>query len=367
MEEFWGSILGVIIVCAIMFLIDYFSEKQYENELTQPDEIKYIKKDVVLDNYIAIFRSTIGTPYKNFLIPKELCKQLKHDFKNAIVIKQLINRILVHLGLPNVDFKVNIYNHNGKNAGQYLSSQYNPIINIYIKDNSTVQNVIAIICHECTHHFMYIHNMNYNNENEFVTDALAIYLGFGKHIRSGYAQQKRIIGKHYDFVDYNTTSVKYNVESSSIGYLNPGQIEYIINKIRKINRKIFWHRLLKKINFLGKANKHIQELKIREIENLQFKFSSNYKIHLEIIQRNKEIIDILSNKKIDKMFPSDVAIIQNCILNINSGTYYRDAELLKNSTLKSNVTKKELYSSIKKLSVQSTHLTLINTKLSKYL
>lgn len=67
------------------------------------------------------------------------------------------------------------------------------------------------------------------------------------------------------------------------------------------------------------------------------------------------------------MFPSDVAIIQNCILNINSGTYYRDAELLKNSTLKSNVTKKELYSSIKKLSVQSTHLTLINTKLSKYL
>lgn len=72
MEEFWGSILGVIIVCAIMFLIDYFSEKQYENELTQPDEIKYIKKDDVLDNYIAIFT----TPFCLWLIIYSLEKVL---------------------------------------------------------------------------------------------------------------------------------------------------------------------------------------------------------------------------------------------------------------------------------------------------
>ncbi len=367
MEKFWGPILGVIIFCGIKFLFDYISEKEYEHELTQPDEVKYIKKDDVLDNYLSIFRSTIGNPYKNFTISKDLYKQIKHNFKDPFIIRQLINQILVHLCLPIVDFKINVYNRNEKNAGEYISSRYTPTINLYIKDTNTAQNIISVVCHECTHHFMYMHNMNYNNNNEFITDALAIYLGFGKYIRNGYAQQKRIIDKRYEFVDYNTTSIKYNVESSAIGYLNLSQIEYLTSKIKKLKYKTFWHSLFESVNFLGKAKKHIYELRMKEIDNLQLTFLSNYKIHLEIIQRNSEIIDLLCNKKFDKMLPSDAVQVQNCILNINAGTYYSDAELLKNSISKCNIRKKELKSYIKKLSEQSTKLTLINTNLAKYL
>ena len=64
---------------------------------------------------------------------------------------------------------------------------------------------------------------------------------------------------------------------------------------------------------------------------------------------------------------SDAVLVQNCILNINAGTYYSDAELLKNSISKCNIRKKELNIHIKELSEQSTKLTLINTSLSKYL
>lgn len=106
---------------------------------------------------------------------------------------------------------------------------------------------------------------------------------------------------------------------------------------------------------------------MKEIENLQLTFLSNYKFYLEIIQRNRDIIDILCNKKIDKMLPTDATQVQNCILNINAGTYYNDAKLLKNNISKCKIRKKELKAYIKQLSELSTKLTLINTNLAKYL
>lgn len=367
MKDFFGLIIGIIIACVVMHLINFLSEKEYEDELTQPDEIEFIKKDALLDAYIPYFRSTVGNPYNNFIIQKKLYKEIRRDFKNTVVIKQLINQILIHLNLPIVDFKVNLDKRNGEIAGQYFPSPFNPIINIYIKDNSTVQNIIAVICHECTHHFMHIHNINSNSNNETLTDALAIYLGFGKYIRAGYAQQKRIVNKQYDFIDYNTTSVKYQVESSSIGYLNQSQIEYMLIKIRKIKHKRYWHRLLNKINLIGKVKNYIKNYRIRKIESLKSEFINNYDKYMEIIQRNNEIVDILSSKRINVMSPSDITLIQNCIYDINSGTYYYHAKLLKNNVLNSNTSKKEINLSIKKLSEQSSHLTSINTKLSKYL
>ena len=140
-----------------------------------------------------------------------------------------------------------------------------------------------------------------------------------------------------------------------------------MKKVRKLKLKAFCHSLLNRINFLGKIKKRICESRIKELGDLKLTFSQNYKIHLEIIQRNNEIIALLCSKQIDKMSTSDAVLVQNCILNINAGTYYSDAEHLKNSVSKCNDRKKDLKLYIKKLSEQSAKLTLINTKLAKYL
>ena len=48
--------------------------------------------------------------------------------------------------------------------------------------------MLAIIAHENVHNFMYEHSIKYDNtlDNEKLTDLLAVYLGFGHLLYSGY-------------------------------------------------------------------------------------------------------------------------------------------------------------------------------------
>ena len=44
MEEMLAYILVIPIICGVVFLFNYLSKKDYEYELTQPDDITRIKK-----------------------------------------------------------------------------------------------------------------------------------------------------------------------------------------------------------------------------------------------------------------------------------------------------------------------------------
>ena len=89
----------------------------------------------------------------------------------------------------------------------------------------THYQIISIIAHELCHKFLWIHGFKETSHKiEYITDACAVFVGFGKVMINGY---KDVRQNTYDGLQFGTQTIK-------IGYLSTWQLSYLRKKIFSI-------------------------------------------------------------------------------------------------------------------------------------
>lgn len=106
--------------------------------------------------------------------------------------------------------------------------------------------LLTIIAHELCHKFLWIHGIKETSQKvEYITDACAVYVGFGSIIMSGI----EII----DNVEF--TSISVITKFRTVGYLEKWQIAYLRKKFYnvripfKLRKKL--HKILRRIVIIG--------------------------------------------------------------------------------------------------------------------
>ena len=185
-------------------------------------------------------------------VAKQLCEELKKgdcteflkndlklpplylvpNLRDAAVMTSLLRGILItleqHLGLPdNLGFLLlSPYEHKEQDlAGAYKRSRLTKGITVYQKEWHTWPNLVAIMCHEITHHFAAAHNLEIadTEQNELRTDVLANLIGFHEYMADGYAE-----------VEYPQSSGKVH----HVGYITPMQCHEAFNVLSKVRSRL---------------------------------------------------------------------------------------------------------------------------------
>ena len=208
-----------------------------------------------LKRYINLskkYLDKLGLSYnKNFILNKELERHLLYSRFSEKYLQELLIEILnfYKMSKENVNLKVNYISSKYalKYAGLYVDKE-NTIeknsqifiedeedvkikeIILYIQNDMTLNTVISILAHECTHYLLMTHGIKIEKriQNECLTDVTAVIAGFGKFMVDGYKISNKVI---YD--EINHRSIKKN----RVGYLSYKDIEYV-QKIYKRNINI---------------------------------------------------------------------------------------------------------------------------------
>ena len=171
------------------------------------------------------------------------------DYNQLLFSLQYIaNKICQHYGMAK--YTPVITYQKLKNAGGCVN--LNKSKEIYI-DIDTSQHYdkwqyISIIAHEVAHKYLFIHDVYYEGlKNEFVTDAMAVYAGYGDIMRLGNLK----VTKHTRNRDYRRnelgqmrpTYVEHFTKTHTLGYLLPWQIEFLQHCLNNdvIEVKLFSH------------------------------------------------------------------------------------------------------------------------------
>lgn len=183
--------------------------KQLCDELKKENCIEFLKNDLMLPPL--------------YLVP---------NLRDPSILTSLLRGILItleqHLGLPdNLGFLLlSPYEHQEQDlAGAYKRGRLAKGITIYQKEWHTWPNLVAIMCHEITHHFAAAHNLELSDteQNELRNDVLANLIGFHEYMADGYAE-----------VEYPQCSGKvYHV-----GYITPIQCHEAYNVLSKVRSQI---------------------------------------------------------------------------------------------------------------------------------
>jgi len=148
-------------------------------------------------------------------------------------------------------------------VGEYSNNAQNRTIALNIGIGYTPENVLAILCHECTHYFMETHLLNWEDAdlNEQRTDVMANLIGFNQIMIDGYTGVSVITEEGQEsFVNYQKTT------SRKIGYISDDDcrilkelLPYFASKVKQARES---HTRL--IEVLVKLNRQIETASILE-------------------------------------------------------------------------------------------------------
>lgn len=147
-------------------------------------------------HYFDALYKVLGKPYDRFVLSeKDKSFLVEHNYSPE-AIYHLVVLIMLHLKMPYTEFHIKVKDGTGlTTAGQYSSQAGSATIEIQVRPYFTGDQVIAVVCHECTHHFLAVKKIKGKNAetNELLTDYATIYIGFGDLMKKGYAQVKNKI------------------------------------------------------------------------------------------------------------------------------------------------------------------------------
>lgn len=178
------------------------------------------------EHYFKSLYKVLGKPYPEFVLSLDDQKFLADRNYNPEAIYHLIVLIMMHIKAPYTQFNVRVIDGTGKTfAGQYSHTAGLPTIEVMVRPYFTGDQVIAIVCHECMHHFLNVKKIKGRTEsaNEKLTDYAAVYTGFGKILQRGY----RGIQNKIDGVD----------KVSKVGYISESDIKNARSVLRKYLRQ----------------------------------------------------------------------------------------------------------------------------------
>ena len=189
-------------------------------------------KNEDIKKYIEISKKSldkINVDYnRNFILNQELERHLRYSRFSEKYVLELLHEILEYMGLnkDNIILKVNYISskYYMQYAGMYsekLEHTDDKQILINIQNDMTMDTVISILAHECTHHLLLSNNIKMKErlQNECLTDITAIILGFGKFMVEGYKISNRVI---YD------EEFHRSIKKDRVGYLSYKDVKYAI-------------------------------------------------------------------------------------------------------------------------------------------
>ena len=318
-----------------------------------------------LNNHIEYAIKTLGYRNKAFKVSEETMIELSVNSFDKNSIKLLVSEIMRYLNSPtlNIDVDLRIRNESKYSsigtAGQYQTSNFSKKITLYLKPDYTYFEVVAIICHECTHDYLLSNGIKIESEkeNEVFTDVAAIYLGFERYIQTGYKETRRVKSVLWDPYSVQTEGVK-------IGYINSAQIEYAIIKINDYRKK--YNKEAEKAHKQNQKelkNKEkiiqLQQNRINSITQMFDELHTCFKSNVALFERK----NINYNKKFSK---KDLSAIQDNFFLHETGELKLKINNIKKSVEKlSNTTSdNDMLSIEKELSALKKKITIWNKLLS---
>lgn len=216
----------------VIFILSRRLKKVKHNKsknVTNPPIWENTQNEIIAE---GIFNKIISKGLKNFLLSdfstnnKLLYEDLRIPENAYKKISIILVDILQYLHLPpfvklQIEY-VNKSQSETQTAGNFHSESNKKTILIKIKKEYSPVNILAILCHECTHYFMEYNNLNLADTklNEIQTDIIAVMIGFNEILIEGY---KEIINESY--IDYN----KIQHTSNKIGYITSCECQEVKN------------------------------------------------------------------------------------------------------------------------------------------
>ena len=172
---------------------------------------------------------------KEFKLDPYLRSRLEISKMDDKVIKDVLDEILKYMDMGldtrivNLIINKRTYRSRDGVAGTYTENKR--VIEVNIDEESSIDNVIAVLIHECTHHFLLTKNIRLDNiqKNEYLTDLTTVYLGFGKYMYKGY--KDRGILKYTQEKEYET---KVYIRNDKVGYTGYGDIKYAMAYVNRV-------------------------------------------------------------------------------------------------------------------------------------
>jgi len=240
---------------------------------------------LIVRKKIEYLQSCLGMPLKAFVASDEELLWISGDRFNSVAIYNLVSHIMIHLKAAFVRFTINLQFIDETNRPGEYSNKGGPVINLRLSRDYTTEQIIAIVCHECTHHYLFSKGIRLEDEheNEILTDVAAIYLGFGNYIAEGYKPTQKIV---------SYTSNGHVIRTSKIGYLSERQITIAINEVNRLvtGDKAFSSRLNEKIQKNKTFNdNNLQECALKDCETLKMLVNVNSSLVTQICAEKKAV------------------------------------------------------------------------------
>lgn len=216
------AIIGLIILLEFKFGKDTKRPTRENQRIpTKEKSVSKYELDFLLDMlHTKLGRKNMGS----FRLRDHIKWEAINSQFNQKAMHNLVTIIMRYLGLPPVRYWVFVNTVKDSDdidkadpAGKYTLSIYNEVeIHVNLRPYYSYDEIMAILCHECTHHYLNYRNirMGSDRSNERLTDVAAVYLGFGHYLANGY--KEKVI---------RTTSKGHL--TTKLGYLNEAEIEYI--------------------------------------------------------------------------------------------------------------------------------------------
>lgn len=303
-------LLAIVAICIIYIK---YVDKSFKKYGTVSDELP--------DDNVGTYQKMVDfvTPIKNSLISKGFEDYLKKDFVidetkypinlnglQATIdsLEAILNVILDYLKLPkDVDIFVKFVYNNDPDYVRRFGGTFNytsgrKTIMVCIQEDYEYSNILAILCHEATHYFMYYNNLNFDDTqtNELRTDAIACLLGFSKILIDGY---KPVISTTYS--GYST-----KISTNRLGYIRYFDCGNIAKYLETIRLEYSKDNYMKEL--ISKRKSKIYSL-------IQACYSLRDSINAINPETNKDKYKI---ERKDELETLEEAIVLNNQLNLNS-------------------------------------------------
>jgi len=240
MQELWRVLFSLGLLLLIIVVTKYLARDlifsyQKAKVLKEEEPIFHRKSDTRLDEKITYIQEQIRQKRiylaGEYQVPDDIIKELKQDKFSFEALQRLVDSIVLHTGVFNFVQVFVEEADSGNTVGLYTT--YGRMVReIYLYRNNKyrIEQIMAILAHECTHNFLYYHNLEHSSEeeNEILTDVTAVCLGFGPLLLAGYKPVKEITKPESED---KTQGLK--VHKWRIGYLKMSDLVYVVGAMNK--------------------------------------------------------------------------------------------------------------------------------------
>lgn len=262
---------------------------------------------------------------KDYYVPESLFKiKVANKLSAQKELEKVLLDILQFLGLPPlvqliIEYDDEVNNAAGKTqAGSYQkTTYYYRSINIKIQRTYRPINILAILCHECTHYFMEFHKLNWNDTelNEQRTDVVANLIGFNNIMAEGYREfksfqnGKSIVHKIGYITDKDCYDISYFLDKCRGEIIKNQETKELLSSLKEnlknrleVAKTLAWQLQLIDIKNLkvqdteqvAQIQKALYEIEACDISNEILKYETSLNEQLDTFQAEKE------NQKIEE-------------------------------------------------------------------